>query len=218
LKYHRVAIFLAGILASQSSLSAETVVGNNKATNPPLVDASKTTCGIELMFKPVPFLPQKQHAYLIITRPDGTKTEVRGGPQYSVVDGGTGSSEQPPGNPFSCSTTHKIGVVVPYIGKHGLLGKDAGGNDLHSPDGNVLNSTQTAKIPASGARNSCALANCLIESVKASGASCQNYILGTAWHRNSNTIISTALGACAVADPKRADVAAPGWGEPWLRK
>jgi hypothetical protein len=216
LKSYWLVICLAGVFVSQTVLSAETVAGNNKASNPPLLDANSDQCGVDLIFTPSP-IPQKQHAYLVITRPDGTKTELRGGPQRGP-DSGSGSSDQPPGNPFNCSTQHKLGVVVPYIGKHGLLGTDGQGKDLYSPDGNTAKVTQAAKITGSGTKNSCAIANCLMNSVKASAASCENYILGTAWYRNSNTIISTALEACGATDPKRADVSAPGWGEPWARK
>lgn len=215
MKSHRLVILLAGVFMSQAGSSAETVAGNNKAANPPLLDAKSDRCGVDLVFTPSP-IPQKQHAYLVVTGPNGTKTEVRGGPQRGP-DSGSGSSNQPPGNPFNCTTPHKLGVVVPYIGKHGLLGKDDQNKNVYSPDGNVASVTQTAKITSPGTKGSCAVANCLMNSVKASAASCENYILGTAWHRNSNTIISTALGACKAADPKRADVSAPGWGEPWTR-
>ena len=106
-------------LSFQTSYSADSVEKNNRAVNPPLVDANKTDCEVELLFKPTPIPGQSQHAYLVVDRGDGEKTEIRGGPQRYA-----GLEDQPSGNPFQCVTEHKFGVVVPYIGKHGELGFD----------------------------------------------------------------------------------------------
>mgnify|MGYP006908207794 CR=1 FL=1 len=199
-----------------SGLAADTVAEHNMAAEPPYVDGSKDSCRVELLFKPA--VREDQHAYIIITDPAGKKTEVRGGPSKGGGGSSDGSGDQPSGNPFKCKTAHNWGVVVPYIGQHGLLGKDVRGKPLYSPDGNVGTPTKVVSIEKSAQKTSCQLANCLIQSARASGQSCQLYTVGTGKLRNSNTLISTALATCGVADPLPADISATGWGGGWFDK
>lgn len=210
-------VVVAGVASyTASGLAADTVAGHNMAARPPYVDGNKETCGVELLFKPA--VREDQHAYIIITRPDGKKTEVRGGPSRGGGSNSAGSGDQPSGNPFKCTTSHNWGVVVPYIGQHGLLGKDAHGKTLYSPDGNIETPTKVISIKESAQKTSCLLANCIMQSARASGESCQLYTVGTGKLRNSNTLISTALATCGVADPLPTDISATGWGGGWFEK
>ena len=197
-------------------LADDTVAKENMAVNPPLVDANGANCAISLQFKAV--AANDNHGYLVVTRPDGSKTEIRGGPSKGGGIGTGSSGDQPSGNPFECSTSHNWGVVVPYIGKHGLLGKDKDGHDVFSPDGNAGLPTKQIPITASAQKNVCQLANCLMKMVAASGKSCQLYTVGTGKLRNSNTLMSTALAACGVTDPLPKGFSATGWGESWYQK
>jgi hypothetical protein len=205
-------MILAGLIKPADTL-ADLVADSNKAVNPPAFDDSSNKCVIELRFKPTPLPGQTKHAFLVISESDGKQTEVRGGPQKESVS--DASSKNASGNPFACDTDHKFGAVVPYIGRHGKLGKGEGGEDVFSPDGEDEDISGRATISQAVLKSSCALANCLVSSVKQSASSCKNYVLGAGWMRNSNTIISTALTTCGVNDPKPKDISAPGWGEEW---
>ena len=210
--------FAAGLLSlalgflTIPCVAEETVAKQNKAANPPLVDANSRRCAVSLQFTAV--LNSDNHAFLVVTRPDGSKTEIRGGPSKGGSVSGGSSGNQPSGNPFACTTTHNWGVVVPYIGRHGLLGKDKVGQDVYSPDGNTATAKQIS-ITASAQNNMCQLANCLMQMVAASGRSCQIYTVGTGKLRNSNTIISSALASCGVPDQLPKDLTATGWGNSW---
>lgn len=211
---HHLCCFVLGFVACAPSVAdPTTVAASNYAQQPPLIAGNSVNCSVKLYFKPVPFpRDDSQHAYLVITGPDGAQIEVRGGPSKG---GPSKQADQPSGNPFQCNVAHPWGVVVPYIGKHGLLGKDAAGNDIYSPDGDVSQPTKTIPITKSAQTSMCALANCLMKIASADGKSCQLYTVGVGKLRNSNTLASMALASCGVKDPKPDDVQAPGWGEAW---
>lgn len=194
----------------------------NLAANPPMYAAGATACTAEFLLKPVS-LVSDNHGYVVISGPDGEKLELRGGPSKFDSSVGlsipglisSGSGDQPTGNPFNCTTTHKLGVVVPYVGKHGLLGSDSGGNPIHSPDGNVSTPAFRTPIGKGAQPNTCAMANCMMTVIKAMGQSCKNYTAGTGVLRNSNTLISLAMAACGVPNPLPTPMTATGWGNPW---
>jgi hypothetical protein len=189
------------------------VEASNLAATPPLVPDENEACTVTLLFKPV--LLRSQHSYLVITRPDGTKTEVRGGPS-KIGREDRFAIHQPSGNPFKCKTNDRYGVVAPYVGLHGLLGQDEKGTDVYSPDGNVATPAHAITIDKSIHKTSCALANCLMQAASSNGKSCQPYDLDTAKMRNSNTLVFTSLTACGVKDPLPLSVSAPGWYTPWV--
>jgi hypothetical protein len=196
---------------------AATIEEKNQVAAIPLVPSTGASCTTTLAFKPaIAEGFDDMHGYLVIGRPDGSQTEVRGGPSHK--GSGDPSPMGPVGNPFSCTTSSKWGVVVPYIGPHGKLGTDALGAVLYSPDGNVADPKGITKITETlDGKKACVLANCIMQVVQAAGKSCQLYTVGVGELRNSNTIISQALAACAVKDPLPAGISAPGWGARWFR-
>lgn len=208
---------------SSSIAMSEPIAENNKAAAPPLFPSGASGCTLTLMFKPVFGTMQPQHAYVVVDNNSGQKLELRGGPSMGRGSGNwvpglvsSGAGPQPTGNPFSCSRTDEWGFVVPYIGRHGALGTNSSGESVYSPDGNVAGPTWQGEFNTTAQPNACTLANCLMGMFKALGASCKPYFAaGTAKTRNSNTMVSAALAACGVADPKPASVSAPGWGTSW---
>lgn len=193
----------------------------NLAANPPMYPSNETACTAEFFLKPV--LLNDNHGYVVVTGPDGNKLELRGGPSKFDSSVGlaipglvsSGSGEQPPGNPFNCTTNHKLGVVVPYVGKHGKLATDINGNAVYSPDGEITSPSFSASIGKGEQPNTCAMANCMMTVIKAMGQSCKIYTAGTGVLRNSNTLISLAMSACGVPDPLPKMMSATGWGNPW---
>lgn len=208
----KIVVMAIVMFLSKSPLANELIVTNNKTLDPPLADISKDDCSVELGFKPTPISNQLQHAYLVSTTGDGKKTEIRSGPQ--VFLGSVANS----GNPYNCKTGHAMGAVVPYIGTHGLLGKNTEGQNIFSPDGNVEKPTAWVKVNSSKQKTMCALSTCLMKMVALLTKDCKNYIVGIDWMRNSNTTISSAMAACGVENMKPAQVNAPGWGESWAGK
>lgn len=212
--------FALVVLSSSIALS-DPIADNNKAAAPPLFPSEATGCTLTLMFKPV--VSPHQHAYIVVDGNSGQKLELRGGPSMGRASGNSvpglvssGAGPQPTGNPFGCSRTEEWGFVVPYVGRHGALGTDSGGETAYSPDGNVAEPTWRGGFNTSAQSSACVLANCLMGMFKALGSSCKPYYsAGTAKTRNSNTMVSSALAACGVADPKPASVSAPGWGVHW---
>jgi hypothetical protein len=210
-----IAIGLAGIAR------AGPVAEANLAANPPMYPTDETACTAEFFLKPV--LLNDNHGYVVVTGPDGKKLELRGGPSRFDSSVGLaipglislGSGEQPPGNPFNCTTSHKLGVVVPYVGKHGKLATDSSGNAVYSPDGEITTPSFTSSIGKGAQPNTCAMANCMMTVVKAMGQSCKIYTAGTGVLRNSNTLISLAMSACGLPDPLPKPMSATGWGNPW---
>jgi hypothetical protein len=208
--------------AGAPDASALSVVENNKIVNPPLYPGAATTCTATLRFKPVPFTT-KQHSFIVVRGPDGRMLELRagpakGGPAGTIVPGQSGASsgDQPSGNLFSCGSINDWGAVVHYVGAHGLLGSNAQGQQVFSPDGDVASPTATVQLGRGGQPDICKMANCVMTVMTAQARSCKPYMaLGVAVTRNSNTAVSMALAACGVADPKPAAVDAPGWGAPW---
>ena len=199
--------------------SAASIAESNRVTDPPMYKDRQSSCTATLMFKPVPKL-SSVHPFVVVTGPDGKKIELRGGPSRG---GGSdsapglispGSGDQPTGEPFKCVATNKWGVVVTYIGPHGLLGKDAAGHEVFSPDGQVATVTATVPLGRGAQPNVCKLANCMMTILEAQGKSCKPYTLGVGALRNSNTVISMALAACGVPDPLPPTLSAPGWGDP----
>ncbi|MCG6154466.1 RHS repeat-associated core domain-containing protein [Rubinisphaera margarita] len=195
-----------------------TLADENLINDPPYIgDAGELTCGVELKFTTAFWEPDR-HALIVITAPDGSKIEVRGGPMHGSSSGPT--SRQEIGNPYDCDEDRDgpWGPVIGYVGPHGFLGRDREGKEIYSNDGRpgqVYNSV--VPIKARGGRSICELANCIMRVAKALGNSCQDYNIGTGKMRNSNTFISSILSTCGVGDPKPKDVVAPGWGEPWYR-
>jgi hypothetical protein len=154
------------------------------------------------------------HGFLVLTRPDGSKTELRGGPSHK--GSGDFSDAGPVGNPFKCTISTKWGVVVPYIGPHGKLGTDANGSALYSPDGNVADPKGTTQIAKTvDGKKPCVLANCVMQLMSVAGKSCKPYTVGIGDLRNSNTILTFALRACGVTDPLPTGISAPGWDAAW---
>ena len=208
-------VYLSFVIMLQCGIahSNDIIISNNNAASPPAPDITKNDCTVELGFKKV-VVEQLLHAYLVSTDGNGRKTEIRSGPQN--VDG---SSTAISGNPFNCKNEdHKFGAIVPYIGKHGLLGKDSNGKDVFSPDGNA---TPVAWVPIKKSKQPtmCALSACLMNTVSTFTKMCKNYVmLGIDWTRNSNTTVSSALSACGVENPKPDAVNAPGWGQTWEGK
>jgi hypothetical protein len=200
-----------------STVYAVTIAEKNQAAALPYVPTSSVACTTTLKFKPaIAEGFDDMHSYLVIGRPDGTQTEVRGGPSHK--GSGDMSSGGPVGNPFSCPIPNKWGVVVPYIGPHGKLGVDDTGASVYSPDGDVSEPKGVTKITDTvDGKKSCVLANCIMQVVHAAGKSCQPYTVGTGELRNSNTIISQALAACGVKDPIPAGITATGWGARWFK-
>ncbi|TFY99251.1 hypothetical protein EZ313_22055 [Ramlibacter henchirensis] len=190
----------------------------NQATSPPLIVGSSQACNTTLAFKPaIAEGFDDMHAFLVISRPDGSKTEVRGGP--SQKGSGTSSEAGPVGNPFACPVATKWGVVVPYIGPHGKLGTDGSGAAVYSPDGNVPDPKGTTVISKTlDGKKACVIANCIMQVVHAAGKTCQPYTVGVGELRNSNTLVSFALSACGVKDPLPAGITATGWGSAWYTK
>lgn len=208
------------IFMTALSASAETVAENNMAASPPLYPGEVTGCTAEFKLKPAGV--SDHHGFVVIAGPDGKLLELRGGPSAGGSDGSSaptlvppGSGEQPAGNPFSCETSHNWGVVVPYVGTHGNLGADEGGSPIYSPDGIAADHTFSVDIGPGAQQNICAMANCMMTVIKALGASCKDYTVGTGDLRNSNTLISMALSSCGVPDPLPAPMSAPGWGAGW---
>lgn len=229
-KYYRLCIisvcgFNCGVLAIAIGLAgsaqADPVAEANLAANPPMYPAEATACTAEFLLRPV--ILSDHHGYVVITGPDGKKLELRGGPSRFDSSVGlsipglvsSGSGEQPPGNPFDCTTSHKLGVVVPYVGKHGRLGTDGSGNAVYSPDGDAATPSFKTVIGKGAQPNTCAMANCMMTVIKAMGQSCKIYTAGTGVLRNSNTLISLAMSACGLPDPLPAPMSATGWGNPW---
>lgn len=216
----QVALIIATLILSSKISLADSIAEANQAPDPPIISNSETSCKAGLFFKPV--INNSQHAWVVVTRPGGEKLELRAGPQ----GGGSGSeivpglivsnaAQQPTGNPFECGAGGPSwGVVTPYVGLHGRLGTDASGRDIYSPDGNVATPTAQFDLGSGAQDNICAMANCMMQMIKALGASCKNYQVGTL-PRNSNTVISQALASCGVADPKPINIDAPGWGRSW---
>lgn len=197
--------------------SAASVEEENKAANPPLFPNSATSC--QASFKLKPAFVGDHHGFVVIKGPDGKLLELRGGPSNggsgASVPGAPSSGDQPPGNPFNCTTPHQWGVVVPYVGKHGNLGTDSGGTPIYSPDGRSAEHVFNVSIGRGAQPNICAMANCMMTIIKTMGASCKNYTAGTGRLRNSNTLISLALSSCGVPDPLPSPMTATGWGETW---
>ena len=197
------------------------IADNNKAAAPPLFPSKASGCKLTLMFKTV--VSSTQHAYIVVDGNSGHKLELRGGPSMGRGSGNwvpglvsSGAGPQPTGNPFGCTRTEVWGFVVPYVGRHGALGTNSVGESVYSPDGNVAGPTWQGEFNTTAQPNACTLANCLMGMFKALGASCKPYFAaGTAKTRNSNTIVSSALAACGVADPKPPSISAPGWGTGW---
>ncbi len=199
---------------------AASISESNKILTLPTFKDSDTKCSATLLFKPV--TNNDQHGFVVVKGPDGKELELRGGPSKG---GGTSawvpgrisqaSGDQPTGNPFNCSTSHKWGVIVPYVGPHGLLGKDAAGNTVYSPDGNVPNPTAAVSLGPGAQANVCKLANCIMTILQAQGKSCKIYTVGVGALRNSNTVVSMALAACGLSDPLPRSISAPGWGSNW---
>lgn len=189
-----------------SIVVADVVSDNNKSSDPPLFPASSTSCSAELLFKAVDLpwpIDDDNHSFVVVTSPDGSKLELRGGTE----------KRGPSGNPFQCvDTGHEWGAVVPYIGSHGRLA-----DGVYSPDGDVTNPSARVTLGKGPHDNICAMANCVMGIMKALGQSCEKYIVGTAWMRNSNTMVSQALAACGMPDGRPASLTASGWGEPWSR-
>ncbi len=195
-------LFLVATLLiwNSTTIFADPITDNNKVLAPPLYAEGDRNCTAELLFKPLANI--ENHAYVVVTGPNGSQLELRGGPEK----GG------PTGNPQSCAATnHPWGAVVAYIGKHGLLAEG-----VHSPDGNVSSPSARVEIGAGAQSNVCKMANCMMTVMKSLGASCENYILGVAKMRNSNTIVSQALASCGVPDPLPNGLTAAGWGESWF--
>lgn len=195
--------------------SADTIAEKNQVLKPPFVTGTSQSCSLTLAFKPaISEGIDDMHGYLVLTRPDGSKTEIRGGPSHK--GSGDLSDAGPVGNPFSCPLTTKWGVVVPYVGPHGKIGKDSSGVDLFSPDGNIRDPKGvTNDIKSFDNKKSCVLANCVMQMMHVAGKSCKSYTLGIGELRNSNTIISFALSACGVANPLPPGITATGWGGSW---
>jgi hypothetical protein len=199
---------------------AASISESNKITALPKYADSATQCSASLMFKPV--VNNDQHGYIVVKGPDGKELELRGGPSKG---GGTSTwvpgrispstGDQPTGNPFNCSTTHSWGVIVPYVGPHGVLGTDATGNKIYSPDGNVPKPTATVSLGRGAQPDVCKMANCVMTILQAQGKSCKLYTLGVGALRNSNTVVSMALAACGLADPLPKNISATGWGNNW---
>jgi hypothetical protein len=199
---------------------AASISESNKILELPLFKQTETNCSASLLFKPV--VNSDQHAFVVIQGPDGKTLELRGGPSKgggtsTMVPGriSAASGDQPIGNPFKCSTSHNWGVVVPYVGPNGPIGKDSAGKDIYSPDGNTPNPTATISLGPGAQGNVCKLANCIMTILQAQGRSCKIYTVGTGALRNSNTVISMALASCGVPDPLPKTISAPGWGSPW---
>jgi hypothetical protein len=217
-------LFVICAAFAASVVEGASVSEENRAADPPLLKSQSGSCKVTLMFKGA--VGDDQHGFLVVTRPDGTKTEIRGGPSLggSGSDRSSGSDQsssgaQPSGNPFQCKNSENWGVVVPYIGRHGALGKDAKGHAIFSPDGNVMKPNGITPIDKTmDGKSTCMLADCLMTVVKAAGKSCLPYTVGTGELRNSNTIISFALAACGVPDPLPKGISAPGWGGSWEKK
>lgn len=206
------------IFGASSTAEAETVAEANKAANPPMFSGTPANCKAEFKLKPAGI--KDNHAFVVVTGPSGP-LELRGGPSK----GGSGNSSvpglaspgmgtQPSGNPFNCTTTHEWGVVVPYVGKHGQLNSGPG-TPVFSPDGNPKDVVYSASIGAGAQKDVCAMANCMMTVIKALGASCKIYTVGTGILRNSNTLISQALASCGVKDPLPGTMSATGWGNKW---
>lgn len=193
------------------SASAVTVAEKNQATRPPAANGPPEACSISLAFKPaIGEGFDDKHGYLVVTQPNGSKLELRGGPSHR---GPSSSGMGPVGNPFNCSVTTEWGVVVPYVGPHGKLGNDASGKEVFSPDGNVAAPVGvTAITTTADGKKPCAIATCLMQVIQTAGKSCLPYTVGTGELRNSNTIISFALAACGVKNPLPAGIQATGWG------
>jgi hypothetical protein len=199
-------------LTSASVAAAGSVADNNLAAKPPLYANNATNCTAEFKLRKLILLGiEDSHGFVVVTGPGGKILELRGGPSK----GPSGSGDQPPGNPFNCTTSHELGVVVPYVGKHGKLGTDSSGTTIYSPDGNVQNPLYSVGIGPGAQTNVCAMANCMMNVIKALGASCKIYTAGTGKLRNSNTLISLALSSCGVPDPLPASTTATGWGNNW---
>lgn len=200
-----VALLVLGLIWGATAL-ADVVSGNNKSADPPLFPASSTSCSADLLFKAVDLpwpIDDDNHSYVVVTSSDGSMLELRGGTE----------KRGPSGNPFLCADTgHEWGVVVPYIGKHGRLA-----DGVYSPDGKVANPTARVTLGKGPHANICAMANCVMGIMKSLGQSCEKYIVGTAWMRNSNTMVSQAMSACGMPDGRPASLTASGWGEPWSR-
>lgn len=199
---------------------AQSVAQNNLAANPPKISSSSGACSATFNLKSAGI--GDVHAFVVVSLPSGSLLELRGGP--SIGGGGSisapgsipgSSGPQPSGNPFNCTTSHKWGVVVPYVGPHGKLGTDASGNAFYSPDGIASQVTYRSALGPGAQDNICSMANCMMTTIKALGASCKNYTVGTGALRNSNTLIAFALSSCGVPDPIPANVSAPGWGTRW---
>lgn len=203
------------ILATSGTALAVTVAEKNQARNPPAIAGAPDVCKITLAFKPALLEGiDDMHGYLVVTRPDGSKLELRGGPTHKGPS--SPGSLGPVGNPFNCATPTEWGVVVPYIGPHGKLGTDAAGAAVFSPDGNVsAPSGATAITGSADGKKTCAIAGCLMQVMQAAGKSCLPYTVGTGELRNSNTIISFALASCGVKNPLPAGIQATGWGGSW---
>lgn len=207
------------VFASFSAASAETVAENNRAGNPPLFTSEDTNCTAEFKLKSAG--ANDRHGFVVITGPDGRLLELRGGPSQggsggsSAPGSSSGSGPQPSGNPFGCETSSRWGVVVPYVGLHGRLGTDDAGLVIYSPDGVAADVNYSVSIGPGTQPNICKMANCMMTIIKALGASCKNYTVGTGALRNSNTLISLALSSCGVSDPLPAGISAPGWGAGW---
>ena len=209
-----------GMAAHAVSMAVtEDDLNGNQAGNPPYItNAAASNCSIEFRCNAVKV--GQKHCYLVITNPDGSLTEVRAGPQNEGPLPGSDSSmsQGPVGDPCGCGGggTGGWGVVVPYIGPHGPNARPDG---TSSPDGDLQKKPITDRAPVSvpAGMNGCELGNCLMREMNAIGNSCQDYVLGIGWSRNSNTAISTILTRCGAVDPKPDNVRAPGWGEAWYR-
>ncbi|PDQ20103.1 hypothetical protein CN311_16035 [Mesorhizobium sanjuanii] len=95
------------------------------------------------------------------------------------------------------------------------MGTDSSGMKIYSPDGNVSNPLFKVSIGKGAQKNVCAMANCMMTIIKALGASCKLYTVGTGKLRNSNTLISMAMASCGVPDPLPSSMSATGWGNDW---
>jgi len=176
----------------------------NLAMNPPLVeDLSSDQCAVELRATRVTKLARFHHAFLLITLEDGRQFQVRAGPLAG------GSHDPCDCGPDLAGT--KWGPVVPYVGSH-----EPGAPDYRGSLQDYAFSLGIA--PRSGSM--CGLAHCIMRMMTVLGKSCQQYVLGDSWNRNSNTAISTILAACNVPDPdipEKFRDRLPGWTDPWFR-
>lgn len=166
---------------------------------------------MQLKFKDALPFGDSQHAFIVIQTPEKQFFEVRGGPSKALA-----SESFALGDVFSCKSVHKLGIVAPYVGPHGILGKDGAGKNIYSPDGNAKPNA-SKRLDKGKQETVCALANCVMKVTHSLGKSCRKYIAGVKWLRNSNTIISTALKECGAPTSLPEKIKAPGWDENWSR-